>query len=89
MKQFRVGDRVVWDSQAGGTHIIKRGVVIAVLRPGEDPVAVHCAKCPHGPRLSGVPGEPRDHESYLIHEETKNLIYWPRVAALHLDGEDQ
>jgi len=85
MSTFTVGDKVAWASQSAGTEKRKTGEVVAVLRPGEDPL--RNPQCDPGPfcathRFGG--GMPRKHESYviLVQEGNRRILYWPRVSAL-------
>jgi len=74
------GSRVTWRSQAGGCTKTKVGVIVAILPPGGHPTAVVHEVSPYTiPR--GV-GEPRNHESYLVHVEGRRELYWPRVSSL-------
>jgi hypothetical protein len=73
---MKVGDKVVWTSQAAGYTRTKRGVIIAVVPAKNDPRRFMPAGC----KLDG-PGLSRDHESYLVRSDRRGL-YWPRVSAL-------
>lgn len=73
-KQFKVGDRVKWDSQANASWKTKIGTVVDVVKAGQNP------------HLIGS-GLPRNHESYVVSVEVgkrvkRNKLYWPRVSAL-------
>ena len=70
--EFKVGDRVEWTSQAGGSTRTKRGAVVEVVKRGEAPAPIS---------KNRNPGMPRDHESYLVRVKGSGL-YWPRVKAL-------
>lgn len=79
---FKIGDKVEWTSQAGGSWSTKRGEVIEVVPPRMEPAI----------RLKGM-GYPRDHESYIVRTyeiqrysgvKKESRLYWPRVAALEL-----
>jgi len=90
---FKRGDSVVWESQAGGYWQEKRGVVWAVVGPGEPPPSApptHIAM--YG--MYGWAGNPRDHESYIVEvrvgktARAKPRLYWPRAASLR-PAEDE
>lgn len=73
---FKVGDRVVWRSQAAGTWRVKRGEVVEVVPAGHDPQAT-------------IPGRGfwRDKESYVVRAtpdrpKARPQLYWPRTSAL-------
>lgn len=76
MKAFKLGDRVVWESQAQGSWKRKEGEVVEVVPA-------------FGlPRLAGDGwGMHREHESYVVAVQTgkrKTTLkhYCPRVSAL-------
>ena len=73
---FKVGDRVQWDSQAGGFVTTKAGEVAAVIAPGQR------VWMPAGLRFRSVvgAGRVRDHESFIV--KVGNVAYWPSVALL-------
>jgi hypothetical protein len=96
--QFKVGDKVTWDSQAGGGWTSKAGEVVAVVPPFDGDarytlweMAPMSLKSPKG-LTAGAPvyamfdGWQRDHECYLVlvpHPgKGKPSLYCPRVSAL-------
>ena len=91
MKQFKIGDEVKWTSASGGYDKTKRGKVVSVVYPGQDPGSVW-RRIPPAAREGMSPMEwglgDRDHESYLVAVQTgktakaKLRVYWPRVSAL-------
>jgi len=73
-----LGAKVEWTSQAGGHTKTKQGEVIAVIPALADVRNFY----PAGRKLSN-PGDPRNHESYLIHVKGHaRSLYWPRVSRL-------
>lgn len=74
---FKMGARVYWVSQAGGSSIPKQGEVIGVVRAGQRPGREDFPSLWKNPG----PGLPRDHESYVV-RVTGRGIYWPRVSAM-------
>lgn len=76
VKSFAVGDRVSWESQAGGYSKKKIGTVVEVVPAS------------HFPQMMGGVGGLRHHESYVvsvIHSPTtKPERYWPLVRNLRL-----
>jgi hypothetical protein len=85
-KQFSVGDRVTWRSQAAGIWKVKTGTIVEVIRP-------HTI-----PRERGF-GTSRKHESYIVEVKPEPVLhgkhqiqrknakpetYWPRVSNLKL-----
>lgn len=75
MRQFKVGDKVAWTSQAGGYTKTKRGKVVHVVPAHVMP--------PHALTPKGA-GMARDHQSYIV-EVTRPrsaTLYWPRAAVL-------
>ena len=80
--KFKVGDYVVWSSQAGGVWKHKIGRVAQVVEAMGMP---NRAKFISLYRKNGV-GLPRKEESYVVqlieNGKLKNRFYWPRVSAL-------
>lgn len=72
-KQFKVGDKVVWRSQAASVYSNKTGEVIDVIPAGQRPKLPGC-------------GMQRKHESYLIRATSDSTgrvrKYWPIVSLL-------
>ena len=74
---MKIGDKVTWQSQAGGDWRSKIGEVVEVVPPN------------HRPKTKKKDnGTPRDHESYVVRAKavgtrTKTArLYWPRVSKL-------
>jgi len=80
MKSIKIGSSVKWTSQSQGYELAKEGVVVAVVPPDTNPVAV----APAGSKLS-MTGLPRNHESYLV--QAGKRLYWPRVSALEIKAK--
>ncbi|MFA5048709.1 MAG: hypothetical protein WC516_06815 [Patescibacteria group bacterium] len=87
LPKFKVGDEVMWSSQASSFEKVKQGVVVGIVPKG---VHVHRGFLVRGTehlmkynksRLGD--GYGRDHESYLVLVNDKYL-YWPRVSQLNL-----
>lgn len=82
MSQFKVGDKVRWQSQAQGSHKIKEGEVVAVLQPETRP-SRHDFPDLYKTTLTGYAREPgygRSEISYVVRVKSKH--YWPRASAL-------
>lgn len=86
--KFKVGDKVLWESQSSGSRTTKEGTVYKVIPPGATPYI-------NEPTLLTFPyhkllfdGMPRNHESYLVvvpggkTSNAKPKLYWPRVSHL-------
>lgn len=78
---MKLGDVVVWTSQAGGHSKTKEGTIVAVVPPNGDPRDY----IPDGLKLDG-PGYPRNTESYLIRVRNLTKLYWPFVGNLRPAG---
>jgi hypothetical protein len=82
-QQFKLGDRVEWESQSSGSTTKKVGTVVAINPPN----CIEHLMAKWG--LKGA-GYPRDHKSYIIAvkagktDKAKPKHYWPRVSALRL-----
>lgn len=77
---FKVGDRVVWESQAAGHSKKKEGVVFKIV-PALEFARDYFAD---GFRTEQEPGKPRNHRSYLIQIGKSKILYWPLVSRLRL-----
>lgn len=92
MNKFKLGDKVKWSSQAGGSWSHKVGTVVAVVPSGWLPGREEWPSLHTGPGIGGS----RDHESYIVsvpapskvrgtgpkRRPAKPKIYWPRVSKL-------
>lgn len=91
--KIEIGSEVTWTSQAAGTTKQKRGVVVAVMRPGfylGRSVLIELL----GPDFTNGKynesalgwGESRSYESYIIavpaDGKGKPRLYWPRSSQL-------
>lgn len=84
--QFKLGDRVTWESQATGSWKEKTGTVIKVVLAGEsvEPRMLTSS----GARSAFGYGSPRNHESYIVSVpqgktgKAKPVLYWPVVSKL-------
>ena len=87
-KQFKLGDRVAWESQSRGSMKTKVGTVVAINPPN----GIEHVKVKWG--LVGS-GYARDHQSYIVAvkvgktDKAKPKYYWPRVTALRLFVGDE
>lgn len=88
---FQVGNKVYWESQAGGFTKRKEGTVLAIIPAGQlASVTAREINEQAGYIYSGfdniVGGHSRNHESYLVLVPNKTKaggkLYWPRVSAL-------
>lgn len=73
-QQIRIGDTVEWWSQAGGFGKVKRGVVVAVVGPGQYPNTV-LGRLGVAKRLRDY-GMSRARTSYVV--DVGGRLYWPR-----------
>ena len=85
---FQKGDKVKWGSQAGGFHLEKVGVVVAVLSPGMQPLT-HCNfdETKFNPDPIDSRTASRNHESYVVmvaqkSAKARSKLYWPLVSSL-------
>jgi hypothetical protein len=70
---FKLGDEVEWESQAGGTRKYKCGRICGIITPGLHPIHVTNT------------GMPRGHTSYEVEvcdDNGKKRYYWPKVSLL-------
>lgn len=75
-----VGDRVCWQSQAGGNWKTKEGTVVAVVPAKKDPKL--CVPINYRMKKQAS-GKPRDHESYLVNPDGYGTeVLWPLVKVL-------
>lgn len=90
-KEFRVGSRVRWESQTGGSLVAKEGKVVAIVRAGGRVREImdqpdYCADKYNHNYVSG--SLPRNHESYLVAvvrgTRARPVLYWPHVRHLEL-----
>ena len=77
---FKLNDKVTWTSQSQGSTKTKVGTVVEVLPPKKRLLREHMDYGLYG-------GNPRDHESYVVHvpgktDKAKGRRYWPHVSAL-------
>ncbi len=80
---FKVGDQVVWKSQAGGSGPReKRGRIVAVVNYMEQPNDALSRVRERG-RLR-FPGLVRREVSYVVRVQGRGL-YWPRVDYLRME----
>lgn len=74
-KQFKVGDKVSWRSQAAGNYATKVGKITKVVPAGVRPIE----------DIGGC-GLSRKHESYIVKAEASSTgrtrSYWPLVSLL-------
>ena len=73
---FKIGDQVMWTSQAGGHTVTKEGAIFEIVAAGKRPAT-----------KIKQPGFPRDHESYVVRgvrmSGSKGVQnYWPVVKNL-------
>lgn len=85
-KSFAVGDRVTWESQAGGYTRKKTGTVVEVVRAGGIPRDKNFGSSrAHESYIVEVTYEPRRSTSTIKSVRVrKPERYWPLVANLHL-----
>jgi hypothetical protein len=86
---FKVGDKVTWESQAGGCTRTKTGNVVAIVQPGVNPGKLHFLKAAGVGTLSRrFDGWPRKAISYLVAvrpgktEKSSPVLYWPLASKL-------
>ena len=81
---FKLGDKVEWASQSGGSLKVKRGEVVKVVAPKTRPNFM-ALDALHNSRNVYGGGSPRNHESYIVKVQEGNrkpVLYWPRVSGL-------
>lgn len=67
MSEFKVGDKVKWKSQAGGSVTKKKGTVVYVLTEGQVPIRVAAHSFRNHRRMFDGLGPPgRQYPAYLI-----------------------
>lgn len=87
-RTFKKGDRVTWESQAGGFCSEKKGEILAVLSSGTyDKKHFVTIATKAGALCQKIDGGTRKHESYVIlaerdNDKAKPVIYWPVVSKL-------
>lgn len=90
---FKKGDRVTWQSQAGGSTTTKTGVVVGFVRSKEMPIAVAMEKFPDHRRMFDgtiIPGYPSAEKAYLVEvrdgktDKARPKLYmpWPQHLSL-------
>lgn len=96
MDQFKIGDRVEWESQAGGRTTKKQGRVVWVMRANEgsafaplSPVRIAAKAFPGHRRMFGGYGIPgRADAGYLVEvaagPRAKPRLYMPYPTKLRL-----
>jgi len=90
---FKVGDTVVWHSQAGGIHTQKRGKIVAHVPQGDMPHPVHTsmvkkynARSTFDPRCGA-----RKEDGFFVLVPPKTdrgrpILYWPRLVHLRKEN---
>jgi len=78
--EFKVGDIVEWESQAGGKVRKKEGEVVEIIPAGVQITIILDKRGYHYSRRN-FDGSPRNHKSYLILTR-EGRLYWPRVNRL-------
>lgn len=88
---FKIGDKVTWSSQSGGSTTSKTGIVVAIVQLGIDPSRIQFLKGAGIATLSRrFDGGPRQEISYLVAvrpgktDKSSPVVYWPRVQNLRL-----
>lgn len=96
--RFKVGDPVVWSSQAGGCKTTKAGRVLLVVPAGVRPYKAlenalgSLSAVLHGYICHAIDARtlPRKEESYIVEvpgkPKGKWRLYWPTVPNLKLEG---
>lgn len=86
-QQFEIGDKVLWQSSAGGYRATKIGTVVGIVPPGKSPFSTpNEIKVPEGyctTKLGG--GLARRAISYFVaveRQKSKPLLYWPNASQL-------
>mgnify|MGYP006969506354 CR=1 FL=1 len=85
---MKVGDKVIWRSQAAGTPKVKEGTIVGVIPTYVNPqLVIHDFCSEYGASSAFGFGKERNHESYVVlvkNGKRKPKIYWPRVSKLSL-----
>lgn len=87
---MKLGDNVKWSSTSNGITKTKTGVIVAVVPSYDKPDKhIEAATEQTGASFSSSagPGMARNHESYVVHVQTKTgkgkgTLYWPKVRNL-------
>lgn len=84
MKTFAVGDRVEWESSAGGRTACKVGAIVCTVPVHMSPNRALARLGVLG-KVDGA-GMQRDHVSYVVRASVEgrkaSRLYWPRVNKL-------
>jgi len=82
MSKFVAGQEVEWRSQAAGSVVYKRGIIVQVVAPGKKPSRLYSSLY----RSNGVQTvRARKTESYVVEDQFglgSRQFYWPRVSNL-------
>jgi len=85
--QIKLKSLVRWNSSANGTMSEKKGEVVAIVQPGQDPLS-KVNRTMEKECILRFDGIVRDHRSYLVRvsrgEGKKPYIYFPRVNGLEI-----
>lgn len=91
--KLKIGDKVVWTSQASGSAKAKSGQVVAIVEPGRNPHFQFYTKLYDAKNAWGG-GWARQEYSYLIlvpgkTPASKPCLYWPRTKCLVKTGHSK
>jgi len=82
-----VKDTVRWLSSANGTTTEKKGEVVAIVQPGQNPFDKVTRKL-NDECTCRFDGNTRDHKAYLVRvprgDGRKDFLYFPRVSTLEV-----
>lgn len=85
---MNVGQIVTWRSHSSGTDKQKIGIIVAIVKPGQNPYLIDQFNYEIYQKVDNRNVSKRDHESYLVAVTTgkskwaKKRLYWPRVSML-------
>lgn len=94
-KPRKLGDVVIWSSQASGTSSLKQGTIVAVVLPEISPnrIVREVVKRYGASDAAFGWGTARNHISYVVLVERgptrKPKLYWPRASQLNLVGTNK
>lgn len=89
--KFKIGDRVCWQSQAGGNYTTKCGLVVYVLAPKDNPVDIAAKRFQgHQRMFGGMFPPPGNDGAYLVEvaggktAKARSRLYMPNPKKLEL-----
>ncbi len=97
-KKFKLGDRVIWESQGNAKSKVKVGRVVGIIPPGKHPKNDALIKCKFWKKSQSMNGftktSSRKEVSYLVEVNSQDSltsrpkVYWPRTNNLQSCNEE-